>query len=145
MIQRIQTLYLLGVLVVFGLMFFVPIAKELPRYQGNSLILITGTDKVVFFIQLLIPVFSIMTLYMKGVFKSQINFCTAGIFYSLFAFFLVRKYIHIFDFQPDAVSGYVEETKWGLYLLLIYPILFFLAARAIKKDEQRVRAADRLR
>ncbi len=68
--------------------------------------------------------------------------CRIGIVLSL----LVTMDAMIFpQFFVHAMNGLVLQFAFGSYLLPLNIILFALAARYIKKDDDLVKAADRLR
>ncbi len=62
----------------------------------------------------------------------------------LLFFWAVDKYA---DLLSQGMGGAKPDVSWaaGAFLPIFSLLLFFLAQRAIKKDEARVRAADRLR
>ncbi|PCJ86990.1 MAG: hypothetical protein COA57_05280 [Flavobacteriales bacterium] len=152
MLQRIQTVYLLGVVAIGVLMFFLPFA-EIHSYTNNYVFDIWAIsdvdDKIHVPIKnvmlvLLLNIISITTafisifLYKKR--KNQLKLCKANI---LFMCILLAA-IFFYGTQPwchDATINY----QLGAFLPIISIILTFLAHRAIKKDEELVRSMDRLR
>lgn len=72
----------------------------------------------------------------------QVRLCRAGMIVSLMFFSHAVVFPQWF-FHSIPVEHIVLGA--GAWLLLLNPVFFFLAARFIKKDEELVRAADRLR
>jgi drug/metabolite transporter (DMT)-like permease len=74
--------------------------------------------------------------------RKQMRYCIAGVLISL----LIAGDVAIFPqwFVHNAERDDIMPAP-GSWLLFLVPLLFFLAYRYIKKDEELVRSADRLR
>ena len=143
MIQRKQTIFLALVVVIFVVLLFVPV------YHINPVTTIAGQaqSKIIFVPLLLIPValtalVAIITIFLYKDRKRQLKVCRGGLVISL----LVSS--NAIVFPQFFIHGIPRETisvAAGAYLLPVMIILFALAAYFIKKDEDLVKAADRLR
>lgn len=143
MIQRKQTIFLALVVILFVTLFFLPV------YDINPVTTITGEigGKMLFIPLLLIPIAFITLLAIIAIFMYknrplQIRICRAGLIISLL------MTVSAIIFPQFFVHGIPRETisvAAGAYLLPANIILFALAAYFIKKDEDLVKAADRLR
>lgn len=158
MLQRIQTVFLALTTVASLLLFFFPLAGFYNETEGNYHLYIYGircldpdprfhfgnyfTLPLVFFtIVSIILSFSTVFLYKKRVLQSRI--CTFNIlinivFLMVLFFFYINKIKTIAHSEPD-------YNLFGMLLPLIAMIFLVLANRAIKKDENLVKSADRLR
>jgi hypothetical protein len=143
MIQRKQTIFLALVVVLFIVLFFVPV------YQLNPVTAIDGQvkGKMLFLPFLFIPLACIALLALVAIFMyknrpRQVRIARAGLILSLLisanAIIFPQFYLH--GVPKDSI---IVDT--GAYLLPANIILFALAAYFIKKDEDLVKAADRLR
>ena len=152
MIQRIQTLFLLGAVTFLVLMAFLPLAEILTEeavpYTALSRGLQTETGETVFST---LPVFILeMTtaalLFLSIFFfkkrKLQIRFCVYGIILGFGLIGLVYYYWVVMFRQLDVDSYWIR-------IPVIFPvasiILTFLAFRGIRRDEILVRSLDKLR
>lgn len=90
---------------------------------------------------------ALIFLYKKRMLQLRfvaLTFLLNVVYAFLLFFWAVDKYS---DLLSAGMGGVKPEVVWyvGAYAPLASLVLFFLAQRAIKKDEARVRAADRLR
>jgi len=161
MIQRIQTVYLSGVVILCALMFVFPFG-EIQLSAGTYVLDAMGlhhhedtsiTEMLTTFQKLTLTVFVIVVLIIALIcifmFKKrtrQITLCKLNILLFAGLIFTVSYYLDkglsmLAAFAPEA------EVKYGVSIAfpIVSIILTFLASRAIKKDEQLVRAADRVR
>lgn len=147
MIQRIQSLYLLLVIIAYILLFFFPIATytTLESSFRFSLLEITGANSnssiplMVAVILLAITVLVTIFLFKKRLLQIKI---TAILLLAHIGF--VAALFYVADsltkkFGADAVY------QSGAYIALIPLVFVVLANRAIRKDEKMVRSTDRLR
>jgi hypothetical protein len=152
--QRIQTVYLALVALLYVVLLFLPIASfkgenfELQFGLFNTIkILGEKQDKVASHILLILMCsFIIATaLFCISQFKNRkFQIKIAGLLYLLNAAFLVIEYF----LQENILKQFSIVTKTylaGTYLPLIALLLVFLAQRGIKNDEELVKSADRLR
>ena len=155
MIQRIQTLYLLGASVLMALTFFLPLGLFTTE-AGEAVFRtyeLVGADGVVekvpsylmflTLVALWLPVY-IIFLYKKRL--AQIRFCVVEMVLLvgvvlMEAFYCYRLY-SLFDETYEVLAC---SFRWPLLCPLAALLLTWLASRAIFKDELLVRAADRIR
>ncbi|MFM2207666.1 MAG: hypothetical protein RL213_1641 [Bacteroidota bacterium] len=143
MLQRIQSLFLLLVVALSVLLFFLPV-YELPSaipavstpqpyvLSGNTLLsIINGAVGVLTFICIFL--FRNRNLQLR---LANVNLLLICILIGLL-FFLADTL--------GSTSNAPISYRYGSYLPLIQLIFTFLASRAIRKDEELVRSADRLR
>ncbi|CAN5918992.1 hypothetical protein BH11BAC7_BH11BAC7_12030 [soil metagenome] len=143
MIQRKQTIFLTLVVIIFAVLLFIPV------YKINSITTIAGQaqSKIIFLPFLLIPMALIALLAIIAIFMYknrplQIKICRTGLIIS------ILTAVNAIIFPQFFIHGIPRETievTTGAYLLPVNIILFAIAAYFIKKDENLVKAADRLR
>jgi len=156
MIQRIQTLYLFLSLAGCILLFFFPMAGYVNENQGTYLFFITGVRYLIeppltlFFwttlpLLLMTAVSAVMILLSIFLYRKRriqillvsITFLLQIVFISLVLLF----YIGYFDRHFNVMHSY----KFGIFIPLVSLGFLILANRSIRKDEQLVKSADRLR
>ena len=131
MIQRIQTLFLLGAAALLSSLFFVTIAKS----QVESVKLIQIMPLLVFnAITTAIALVSIF-LYKKRVIQMRLTLLNAIILIGYQAWI-----VYLFIVRPDS-SAFTTPAVFPI----VAAILSWMAFRYIARDEAMVRAADRLR
>jgi len=151
MIQRIQSLLLLGAAVCFGVACFVPIGMYGNDMEYTSWMLKNvHSDQVycvtyVGLLQVILTVISFAAIFFYKNRPLQSKICTATIIIG-FILLVVMLYVypdHVFPkIIGDAQITY--HIHWAM--LSILPVgLLYLANKFILKDERKVRAADRLR
>jgi hypothetical protein len=136
MIQRIQSVWLLLAATCAFLSFKLPFysgtnAKSIPSYELNA----SETIPVA----LTTIVVGVLAAFIIFLFKNraaQLRLCVLGILLEAVLIFLYYREVRTF------ASG--TYSLWALLHSTIV-ILFFLAARAINKDEKMVKDSDRLR
>jgi hypothetical protein len=154
MIQRIQSIYLFLVALTTSLIYVFPFAeyvKDDQRYNMNifGLINLSTSEKIFSIIPVLIIVnitiiVAIASLFM---FKNRILQLKLGRL-NIFLFLILLGVI--FYYSDNAVEALGKDNVVIFYqlgaMLPIASILFtFLANKAIRKDEELVRSADRIR
>ena len=153
MIQRIQTLYLLISLVIVTLILFFPFFEfnageyifncfNITKISHNEIILIKNSYPlgILISIILLLHLIAIFTFKIRSL-QMRITVLTIILligFYGLLAFY---RFVML-DFEIIS-----SETKYSFTLIIpiISTILVFLANRKIKKDDELVKSADRIR
>ncbi len=154
MIQRIQTLYLLGVTLLIAFFFFVPFATytvepQMVKYlfMASGLVSEGGNAESIYktwpLLALLIVVFAMpfITIFLYKRRMLQIRLCILNTVLLLGMQGLLYYYV-------KAVSKLLPAaTNYSLVFIfpLVSAILTFLALRAIAKDEALVRSLERLR
>lgn len=141
MIQRIQTLWLLIVAIAAFATY------TLTLYIGK---IAGGTEKVFqladdFLLVILIILLGILAIICLFLFKNrklQFKLSVFGVIFSVA--FLFLEYIRVEGFKK---TNTIESGSYqiGALLPLVMVVFFFLAARAIYKDERLVKSMDRLR
>jgi hypothetical protein len=155
MIQRIQTVYLLAIVILSGLVFFLPLADlinsvdkliYLVDFRGISLIKPTGNilESTIWgltTISLVIPIISLITIFSFKNRTKQIRLTVINMFFMLLFYIILAFYIW------SATQRL--QSDWHLRLTTALPlinlILSYLAIGAIGKDEKLVKSLDRLR
>ena len=161
MIQRIQTIYLSGAVIFCALMFFFPFG-EIQSPQNTYVLDAYGlhhhdngtlTEMLTIFQKLIITalvtavaIVALVSVFMFRKRSLQIILCKlnilllAGLIFAVF-YCLDKGSSMITAFVPVAEVSY----NAGIAFPIVSIVLTFLASRAIKKDEELVRAADRIR
>lgn len=150
MIQRIQTIYLLGVTVLVTLCFFIPSA-ELTSHAAQTVsfsmleTIKTSSGKEINEILAFITGVSIgiafgsIFLYKKR--KSQLRICLL-----LIAILLIVEALAFIEIQQlKKELGMMVSYQLPFIFPIVSAILSYLAYRGIKKDEELVQSYDRLR
>jgi len=136
MIQRIQSVYLLLVFVISGVLaLFIPLWKNMDGvdfYAAQSQWYV-----ILFGLSAALSIFSLL-----GYKKTQTQFV-----YNRINILLNFILIGLFVYQTLNLSGEttVSEKGIGMFLPLVSIILLALANKAIKRDENLVKSADRIR
>ncbi|MCX6311554.1 MAG: DUF4293 family protein [Bacteroidetes bacterium] len=143
MIQRKQSIFLALIVLVFILLLFMPIyeIKVTSNIDGQL------SGKLLFIPLLLIPTACISLLALFTIFNyknrpRQIVLCRIGLILSL----LIS--VNAIVFPQFFIHGMIRDNLQvgnGAYLFPVNIVLFAFAAYFIKKDEDLVKAADRLR
>jgi hypothetical protein len=156
MLQRIQTLYLLIVVISSIFIFFVPLASfisdllylKLYVYKFQNL---TPDSDIQFGFTTILPLVIInagivgLTLLAISRYKNRILQVKLVRFTLLLSMLLI---VGIFVLYPNRVfktSEAVSEFETGAYIPIINLLFLFLANRNILRDEKLVRSVDRLR
>lgn len=150
MIQRIQTLYLLLVVILGTLLcFFSPIQFLMP--EGTAYFSLMAFDKwPLAVISVSVPLLALINIFLfkNRVLQARLNVVNAifSLGYcamiALYGVFIVKGY--------EAIDGMLlAASEWYLNVWAAIPfvnmVLLMMATRRILKDEAMVRAADRLR
>ena len=161
MIQRIQSIYLLGVIILCVLMFVFPFgeiqltastyvldALGLHHHDDTSITeMLTTLQKLTLTVFVLVVlVVALISIFKFRKRSTQITLCKLNILLLAGLIFTVSYYL---DKGLSMVSAFAPEAEVKYGVSIAFPIvsiiLTFLASRAIKKDEELVRAADRVR
>jgi len=137
MIQRIQTVYLLVVLVIIGVLPFV--FPLFTMSDGNEFRFMNDSFYTVLFgLSTTLTLISIM-YFKKRQHQFVLNRLTIILNLILLGLFVYRS----LNLSGEAVQ--VSEKGIGMFLPIVAIVFLALANRAIKKDEDLVKSADRLR
>lgn len=156
MIQRIQSLFLLIVTILAVVLFFVPLAKY---YQETGIftLSLTGissavsglvTVKISIWLSIammaisgVIAALSIWTILAYQDRKKQISFIRVLLMLTI----VLVVIIFALTDHIRKLTGITPEYEMGIYFPLVSLAMLILAQRFIKKDDELVRSADRLR
>lgn len=153
MIQRIQSLYLLINSILIAVGFNFPIAKfyESARFSSFYLYGLIASDGeiiypissflILIFVLSIIIFTSIITIFRFKNRQYQIKLCNINIIISLIYFLLMLYFILRFK---NALNSDLT-IEFGFVTPLIGVILIYMAKRGIKKDDDLIRSADRIR
>jgi hypothetical protein len=148
MIQRIQSLYFLIAIAAYVALLFLPIASfqiaDSVHYFGN-IISSAGSNLIVFPVMIIILaamtclVFVIIFMFKKRLLQMRLTTIALllNVIYVGGLFFFVSR----IENQNNVTAIYEP----GMYISLIPLVFLVLASRAVRKDENLVRSADRLR
>jgi ABC-type proline/glycine betaine transport system permease subunit len=148
MIQRIQTIFLVLILGVFGILFAVPVFHTTVPYDDHTLVMALKLQHLKISCISLLPIvlIALIAIFMYKNRKRQLLVVNIGMLLSLTFFVLCIAFPELFSSSYLIKDGKpIVEYGTGVYLIGLIPALFFLAGRFIKKDENLVKAADRLR
>ena len=150
MIQRIQTLYLLLVVILGTLLcFFPPVEFLLPN--ATEYIPLTAFDKwPLAVMSIAIPLLALVVIFLfkRRLLQARLNIMNVVLclgYYALLALYVayvVKGYEPISDVTMTGADWYLNI--WAA-IPLVNVVLTMMATRRILKDEALVRAADRLR
>lgn len=148
MIQRKQTLFLLALCIIAIILFFLPFQKltfaeavwPICLMPGCSIDVICSNIYAPMVLNALILIIGIATIFLFKNRKLQFKLANLLVLFNMFliGLFFLLTYIN------GNVNGTVS-FEFGAFLPIIGAIFAFLAAHFIKKDEQLVRNADRIR
>ncbi len=148
MIQRIQSLYLFIAFLVYIALLFFPVASfqiaDSTHYFG-SVFSVSGANIIIYpVLVIILAAISILVFVIIFMFKKrllQIRLTTIAllinVIYIVGLFFFVGRI--------ESQYGTVGIYEPGMYISLVSLVFLLLASRAIRKDENLVRSADRLR
>ncbi len=155
MIQRIQTVYLLLIVILSGFILFSPIADlislitkltYLVDFKGISLVKPTGNTLEsniwgVTTISAVVPIIALITIFS---YKNRVKQIRLSVINMIF---MVGYYVVLFSYLWPACSRLQADCHLRITAVLpiINLILTFLAIGAIGKDENLVKSLDRLR
>jgi len=157
MIQRIQSLFLLGIVILSIGIFFVPFGEKIsvdytPGETSLSVLTVQGTvqNNVATVLKpenYAILVFNIVILLIAGITiflyknrKLQIRLCSLG------GLVVTINLVLIFYCAENMVPVEVKTHFLpGIYMATVQLVLFLAARKYIANDEKLVRAADRIR
>lgn len=150
MIQRVQSIYLLvntilQLVFAFGTYFSYQMMTNTFELKGNGVfdgsnVKVDGDSKTL----VLAIAAAALSLLIVALFKNrtlQIKLAKVGVMISLAEIiFLIVSYFNIQELGATSIS-----FGWVIFVLPVSAILFFLAGKAIKKDDDLVKSVDRIR
>ena len=157
MIQRVQTLFLAGASLALILLFFFPLATFYDELLGNFRFFITTLEPMDPDPKLQVSIWFASPLYLITAFCGILTLATI-FFYknrprqvqviAIAIFLNILLIVLIFFFyinRIEKLTGITASYQFGIFLPLISLLFLVLANRFIRKDEQLVKSADRLR
>ncbi len=147
MIQRKQSLFLLIVFILSGISIFIPFQKlTISPENVLSINLMPGLSEVnsticiPMALDLLVVVLSVFIIFQ---FKNRVLQYKLSNLLALLNVVIVGLFF-LLPFVKDGIAGTINFSI-GAFLPILSMISAFLAAHFVKKDEQLVRSADRIR
>lgn len=155
MIQRIQTVYLLIIVILSGFVFFSPVAELINKadnliylvdFKGISLIQPTGNTIesriwALDFVSLVVPVLALITIFSYRKRVKQIRLTIINMI------FMICFYIFMVLYLWSSCQRL--HADWHLQIVAVFPlvnlVLSYLAIGSIGKDEKLIKSLDRLR
>ncbi len=148
MIQRKQTLFLLAVVIIAIVQFFLPFQTATIADTKWDICLMPGCSSeimdsniyfpMIFNIIILVLSISIIFLYKNRVLQYKLSNLLVVFNMFVIGLFFILSYI-------KEGQTFTINYQFGAFLPVISAIFAFLAGHFIKKDEQLVRSADRIR
>jgi hypothetical protein len=153
MIQRIQTLYLIIALVILSFIIISPFGYFISADHGiyqlshGGLAKITGNIYTIVYVSysvtILVAIAISFVLYAIIKFKKrgvQLLFCKWLIFLSI-----VLNIVLFWLYFKTAQNFETSKISWSIFMPVVSILPVYMAMRAIRKDEELVKSADRLR
>jgi hypothetical protein len=155
MIQRIQTVYLLAIVILSGIVIFLPIADLINKVdsltylidlKGISMVQPNGTTIesrtwALTLVTLIVPILALLTIFSFKNRLKQIRLTVINIL------FMICFYIFMILYLWQACVRL--NTDWHIRIVAAFPliniILSLLAIGSIGKDEKLIKSLDRLR
>ena len=146
MIQRVQTLFLAAALLISILLFYVPVYSFINDAATDPTIAVTdyqilGKNALLSILNGIIGLLTLISIFLFKNRNLQIRLANV-------ALLLTAVFTGLLFFVADTLSGGMNQRVQfiiGSYLPIIEIICLFVAVRFIKRDEELVRSADRLR
>ena len=160
MLQRIQTLYLILIVIAGMLLAVLPIftlipndiAIDLHQYTFSFLQVSSSTHSatslfmrnwILLALDLFISGMALATIFGYKNRRKQRQWCTV---ISMVSLFLMALTLYTINTLRVAIgAAHTLHFSWTMILIIIEPIIALMAAKAIKKDDDLIRSADRLR
>jgi len=143
MIQRVQTIYLLMVSIISGVLIFVFNLWRSIEKSIFALDLLKSESNLLKLIPVLFLVSAILAFVAIFIFKNRKLQFVVGRLTILINLILLGLLIYVSLTLPGEAS--VSEKGIGMFIPILAILLLVLANKAIKKDEDLVKSVDRLR
>ncbi|MCA6365287.1 MAG: DUF4293 domain-containing protein [Bacteroidetes bacterium] len=140
MLQRVQSLFLAAVAIIALVLLFVPVFYVNGKDQVQTGITLTG-NILALLVNLLPAGWAVFTIFQFTNRPQQIKFCTLGMILSSLVLAADVFLPAVLFSQENSVLTFAA----GIYIVPLNILLFFAASRFIRRDEELVRSADRLR
>jgi len=156
MIQRIQSVYLLLSAIASILMFFIPFGQiaskdyDIPgiKIDLSDIVSIGSEFPILLGVPILMILAFIVSLVAIFLFKKrmlQIKVCKINLLVYLVVIFVLFFYDNQMVLNAMEMNESEIIYELGSFLPIIAAVFTFLASRSIKKDEDLIRSADRIR
>lgn len=148
MVQRKQTLFLAGVFILSGLTIFIPFQHITLANKDLAISLTSGfyDDRVNnnIYIPLVFDILSLVaSIFIIFQFKKRVLQYKLSVFLTLLNTIVAGLFFLLPYVKEETIEGI--HFSIGAFLPIIGIVCAFLAAHFIKKDEELVRSADRIR
>lgn len=152
MIQRIQTLYLLGIVALMTTSLFAPIATF--TINGYDYVLTAfslsgplGSESTLWMgiIMAITALLPLITIFLYRNRQLQVRLCGAEAVLLIGSLVLIALYYWLSSRFFEDVAIDHKQFGWAAPMPIVSLILVYLAGRAIFKDEVLVRSLDRIR
>lgn len=158
MIQRIQSVYLLIVVLLSASVFFLPISSKIGitdtsvifKMDTFNIYQLKGADTVVInnviFNTFINAAIGLLALFALFKFKSrglQVKICKTLLL--ICAAFIALLFYETDRMIPGSSTDFKTIYLPAIYAAVVMPILVFMALKAIRKDDDLVRSVDRIR
>jgi hypothetical protein len=155
MIQRIQSIFLLVVVIISSLLFFLPIAAfsygtetYIQKLFCTSIASQPGCAATAYYLGIIngvIALIALITIFLFRNRKLQIRLGNLNLV--LIVAMIVLMFVAIDKNSTSLVQGVTLPIQYriGAWLTILLIVFTFLANRFIKKDDDLVRSADRVR
>ena len=148
MIQRKQSLFLFAVAIIAIILFFLPFQKLTSTEGIWQICLMPGCSSDVMgsniyapmILNILVLILSVSTVFL---YKNRVLQYKLTNLIALFNIFIIGLFF-LLSYIKEGVIGTIS-FEFGAFLPIVSAIFAFSAAHFIKKDEQLVRNADRIR
>jgi uncharacterized membrane-anchored protein YitT (DUF2179 family) len=146
MIQRIQSVYLLLVIIISALLFLIPLfrlenAESVLTAQAISTSFSITTNSFLVILNCTTGGIAFISVFLYKNRTAQVKACNVNMI-------IICVVIGLLFYTADTLTNGMNQKihyQAGTYLPLLQLLFTFLAIRSIKKDEELVRSADRLR
>ena len=157
MLQRIQTVYLFLAALAGILLFFFPLANFYDEMAGNYRFFITGVEsmdpnpRMAFSFWFTSPLWiitgiaSLLSLITILLYRNRILQIRLVAFNILFIILLIVLIFLFYAGKLEKLTFIGASYQEGVFFPLVSLLFLVLANRSIRKDESKVKAADRLR
>jgi hypothetical protein len=148
MIQRLQTLFLVLILVIVALLCMLPVYNITIINEEQAFVTFRKLQqlKILSLSIAIIPLLALVAIFMFKNRQRQLKLVYTGMFLSLILFVLCISMPKVFSSAYLITLGTPQvDYNVGIFLIAIIPALFFFAAKYIRKDEKITKDADRLR
>ena len=150
MIQRIQSIWLLLAFIASGIMFLFPFAEIITPESGHYIMDFNSIDDIkkrevfhtTYSLAGLLGIITFLNLINIFLFRNrnlQMRLCIFNSLLSIGAIVLVAYFSYFVIKNPDVTPGISAILPFVVFIFII------MARMAIKKDENLVRSADRIR